>query len=155
MPHSAEPTPPAALDPRTSPCALGPPEAFSDELAPDDYFDFWPNHDPARMGPTSEAVRRRILSSCAGWPRRPSGQEFYDALRTEALTPRQTALLGMWAAEASTLDLFDAWGERVYTWRRLVAALHRAGPLRTYGLFRRLNRIALVPTCRGIPLWTG
>ena len=107
------------------------------------------------MGPTSEAVRRRILSSCAGWPRRPSGQEFYDALRTEALTPRQTALLGMRAAEASTLDLFDAWGERVYTWRRLVAALHRAGPLRTYGLFRRLNRIALVPTCRGIPLWTG
>ena len=73
MPHSAEPTPPAALDPRTSPCELGPPEAFSDELAPDDYFERWPNHDPARMGPTSEAVRRRILSSCAGWPQRPSG----------------------------------------------------------------------------------
>ena len=42
MPHVAEPTPPAALDPRTSPCELGPPEAFSDESALDDYFELWP-----------------------------------------------------------------------------------------------------------------
>ena len=42
MPHVVEPTPPAVLDPRTSPCELGPPEAFSDESAPDDYFELWP-----------------------------------------------------------------------------------------------------------------
>lgn len=155
MPAYADEIPPWTLASRSGPCELGPPEAFSDELAPDDYFELWPDHDPARMGPTSEAVHRRILSSCAGWPQRPTARELYAALRAETLTGRQTAIIGMWAVEADTLDLFDAWGEHVYTWRQLVAALHRAGPLRTYRRFRQLNRMALVPTCRGIPLWTG
>ena len=137
------------------PCELGPPEAFSDEPGPADYFDLWPDHDPACMGADSVAVARRIASSCAGWPHRPTGQELYDALRAERPTARQRAIVGMWAAEASRLDMLDAHGERVYSWRRLVAALHRCGPFATFTTFRWLNRRALVPEYDGVRLWTG
>ena len=140
---------------RYAPCELGPPEAFSDEPAPADYLDRWPTHVPNRFGPTSEAVTRRILSSCAGWPERPNAAEFYEAVRAEKPSDHQKALISMWAVEAETLDLFDAWGEHVYTWRLLVAAFHRAGPLRTYKRFRQLNRMAMVPECRGVSLWSG
>lgn len=61
----------------------------------------------------------------------------------------------MWAVEASSLDLFDAWGERVYTWRSLVAALHRAGPLNAHRRFRELNRMATVGMFNGVDLWRG
>lgn len=139
---------------RYAPCELGAPEAFSDELAPASYFDWWPRHIRGRKGRTSEAVTRRIVSSCAGWPRRPNASEFYDAVRAQQPTADQKALVSMWAVEATRIDLFDAWGEHVYTWRMLVAALHRAGPLRTYRLFRFLNRMAMVPEYDGVQLWT-
>lgn len=143
----------AVLDGDT-PCALGPPEAFSDQLAPTHYLAWWPSHTPGRFGPSSDAVARRITSSCAGWRRRPTSQEFYDAVRAPKLTNRQFCLISMWVCEATTLDLLDAWGEHVYTWRMLVAAIHRAGPLRAYRRFREINRMALVPEFQGISLWT-
>ena len=154
------PTPPELIArhlpyPCRWPCELGPPEAFSDEPGPADYFDLWPDHDPACMGAESAAVARRIASSCAGWPHRPTGQEFYDALRAERPTARQRAIVGMWAVEASRLDMLDAHGERVYSWRRLVAALHRCGPFATFATFRWLNRRALVPEYDGVRLWSG
>ncbi len=145
---------PHARYPSAMPCALGPPEAFSNEPARPDYFDLWPGHDPAWMGPNSVAVRLRICRSCAGWNRKPTPQEFYEAIRAQQPTPRQMALIAMWAVEASQLDIFDAWGEHVYTFRQLVAAFHRAGPLNAFTTFRFLNRMALVPECNGIPLWT-
>ena len=106
------PTPPELIArhlpyPCRWPCELGPAEAFSDEPGPADYFDLWPDHDPACMGAASEAVARRIALSCAGWPHRPTGQEFYDALRAERPTSRQRAIVGMWAVEASRLDMLD------------------------------------------------
>lgn len=61
----------------------------------------------------------------------------------------------MWAVEAESLDLFDAWGEHVYTWRMLVRALHSAGPLNTYRRFRELNRMAMVETYDGVVLWNA
>lgn len=138
-----------------APCELGDPRAFDDTPAPANYFNDWPDHGSGNVKRTSEAVTRRILSSCAGWPRRPTASEFYDAVRATTPTRREKALISMWAVEASSLDLFDAWGEHVYTWRALVAAFHRASPLNTYQRFRELNRMAMVESCDGIPLWTG
>lgn len=129
--------------------------AFSNTPAPETYFRDWPDHDPDHMGRTSEAVARRLISSCAGWPRRPTASEFYDAIRAERPTRRQQVLISVWAVEASSLDLFDAWGEHVYTWRQLVAALHRAGPINTYVRFRELNRMAMVESYNGVDLWNG
>ncbi len=129
--------------------------AFSDTLAPEEYFKYWPDHDPGHMKRNSEAVARRLISSCAGWPRRPTPSEFYDAVRAGTPTRRERTLMSMWAVEASSLDLFDAWGEHVYTWRMLVRALHRAGPLDAYLRFRELNRMAMVESYDGVTLWNG
>ena len=137
------------------PCLLGPPEVFPDEPAPASYFDDWTGHDPARMGRASTAVERRLASSCAGWPERPTAAEFHAAVHAERPDDRQRALLSTWAKEASYLDIVDAWGEHVYTIRELVAALHKVEGLYAFTRFRWLNRMALVPEADGIPLWTG
>lgn len=137
------------------PCLLGPPEAFPDEPAPTSYFDDWTAHDPARMGPASTAVARRLSSSCAGWPERPNAAEFYAAVHAEKPDARQQALIATWAKEASYLDIIDAWGEHVYTIRELVAAFHRVDGLYAFTRFRWLNHMALVPEAAGIPLWTS
>ena len=109
---------------RRWPRELGSPDAFSDEPGPADYFGRWPDHDPACMGTDSEALTRRIAPSCAGWPHPPTGQEFCDALRAER---RRRAIVGMWAAEASRVDMFDARGRSVYSWRRLLASPYHCG----------------------------
>lgn len=137
------------------PCALGHPDAFSDEQAGPEYFKHWPDHDPACMGPNSEAVARRLASSCAGWAKKPTAAEFYEAIRAQEPTERQKVLLGVWAVEATSLDLFDAWGEQVYTWRSLAAALHRVEHLDAHCRFRELNRMATVGEYEGIDLWTS
>ena len=135
------------------PCLLVPPEAFSDQPAPASYFDDWTGHDPARMGPSSMAVARRLASSCAGWPRRPSAAEFYAAVHADRPDALQQQLIAAWAQEAAYLDIIDAWGEHVYTIRELVAAFHKVEGLHTFTRFRWLNHMALVPEADGIPLW--
>ena len=135
------------------PCLLGPPEAFPDEPAPASYFRHWADHAPDRMGPRSIAVARRLAASCAGWARRPSAAEFYDAIRSGEVDARQRCLISTWAEEASRLDLLDAWGEHVYTIRQLVAAFHKVDGLRTFTSFRWLNNMATAPEADGIPLW--
>ena len=137
------------------PCLLGPPEAFPHEPAPASYFDDWTGHDRARMGPGSAAVARRLASSCAGWPERPSAAEFYAAVHAERPDARQLALIATWAREASYLDIIDAWGEHVYTIRELVAAFHKVEGLYAFTRFRWLNHMALVPEAAGIPLWAS
>ena len=66
---------------------------------------------------------------------------------------RQRCLISTWAVEASRLDIFDAWGERVYTIRQLVAAFHRVEGLHTFTTFRFINNMAMIPEFDGIPLW--
>ena len=85
--------------------------------------------------------------------RRPTAAEFYAAIHAGEIDARQQALLSTWAVEASYLDIVDAWGEHVYTIRKLVAALHKVEELHTFTTFRWLNHMALVPEADGIPLW--
>ena len=77
-------------------------------------------------GRNAEAVRRRIMSSCEGWGKRPTPAEFYDAIRVAKPTNRQQSIVHMWGLEATTADLLEAWVQRAYTLRELVQALHRA-----------------------------
>ena len=79
------------------------------------------------LGRQSRTVARRIASSCAGWAKRPTAAEFYDAVRAEEPTDQQRSLIAMWVREATNAELLMAWMEEVYTDRELVAAIHRAG----------------------------
>ena len=81
----------------------------------------------ARTGPGSRTVSIRLSRSCAGWQKAPSSGEFYEAIRAEAPSERQRAILGVFAREGDWQDFIAAWAERAYTLRALVAALHRAG----------------------------
>ena len=108
-----------------APEALLPAEAFSDE--PASQQDFARLCDPdTPTGRNAHAVRRRILSSCAGWKKRPTPEELYHAVRAERPTPRQIVIIRMWGAEATVRDLLEAWVQHAYTLRQLVQALHRA-----------------------------
>ena len=94
---------------------------------------------PEAEGRRSKTVTRRIASSCAGWaPPHPSADEFYDAVRAEKPSDRQSALLGMWMNEASEDDLYGAWYEGAYTWTILAAACRRTGRRRA-PIYRVLN----------------
>ncbi len=121
---------------------LLPPEAFDDEAAEDeDFHRLLDKPDPALTGPDSRTVGLRLRSSCAGWARRPEPAELYAAIRSGRPTERERSLLRMWANEPEWLELIQAWAERVYTLRELVAALHRAGITRSRHS-RTLNRWA-------------
>ena len=109
-----------------APATLLPPEAFSDEEAT--RRDFERLCDPgAGTGRRAAAVHRRILSSCAGWKRRPTAEEFYEAVRATRPTRRQQAIVDMWGREATFRELLEAWAQRAYTDRQLVRALHLVG----------------------------
>ena len=107
------------------PASLLPPDAFSDRPASEDSFRRLcaPGTPRGRHAP---AVRLRLASSCAGWKRRPTAEEFYDAVRAEQPTERQASIIRMWGTEATTGDIIEAWVQRAYTLRQIVAALHRA-----------------------------
>ena len=107
------------------PAMLLPPDAFSDRPATDDDFRRLCAPGTPR-GRYALAVRRRLASGCAGWKRRPTAEEFYDAVRAEQPTERQASIVRMWGAEATAGELIEAWVQRAYTLRQLVAALHRA-----------------------------
>ena len=104
---------------------LLPAEAFSNDLAGEEDFLRLCDPDTPR-GPQAEAVRRRIMSSCAGWASRPTPKEFHAAVRAEHPTRRQRAIVWMWGLEATTRELLEAWLQRAYTLRQLVNALHLA-----------------------------
>ena len=111
---------------RWAPATLLPPDAFSDAAAT--RRDFQRLGDPgAATGRHAAAVQRRILSSCAGWSRRPTAEEFYEAVRATRPTRRQQAIVDMWGREATFQELLEAWAQRAYTDRQLVRALHLAG----------------------------
>lgn len=116
----------ALADDERAPAELLPPEAFSDDEAPRQYFDRLCGPD-AGTGRQAAAVRRRILSSCAGWAERPTASEFYDAVRATRPTPRQQSIVRMWGREATFAELLEAWAQRAYTDRQLARALRLAG----------------------------
>ncbi len=66
------------------------------------------------------------MSSCAGWRRRPTAAEFYEAVRARRATVRQQAIVDMWGREATFQELLEAWAQGAYTDRQLVRALHLA-----------------------------
>ena len=110
---------------RWAPATLLPPEAFSEaEATPRDFRRLC--EPGAGTGRHAAAVHRRIMSSCAGWRRRPTAEEFYEAVRATRPTARQQAIIDMWGREATFQELLEAWAERAYTDRQLVRALHLA-----------------------------
>ena len=127
-------------DERT-PAVLLPPEAFSDTEATD--RDFRRLCEPgAGTGRRAAAVHRRLMGSCAGWRKRPSASEFYDAVRARPPTEREQNIVRMWGREATYRELIEAWAQRAYTDRQLVAALHLAA-FHYGGRIREINRWAL------------
>lgn len=47
-------------------------------------------------GPRSATVRMRLTSSCAGWKQRPTGEEFFEAIRAETLTGMHETAASCW-----------------------------------------------------------
>ena len=143
------------LEDRPMFCKLGPPEAFSDELATERDFQRLCNGlDPALTGPRADAVRWRIVSSCAGWETRPTTEEFYAAVRAANPTRRQRAIVLMWATEATLWEILEAWAQRAYTIRQLVRAMHLAHfdyPDR----IREINQWAEVGRYNGQEIWNA
>ena len=121
---------------------LAPPEAFSDRASDDVIRSrYLVTRDPTLVGPKSQTVLSRITSSCAGWPRPPSTEEFYAAIHATDPDERQQAVIWMWMTEATNDQIVLAWAEGVYTIRDLVRAIHRTS--RCYPeLNIELNRLA-------------
>ena len=110
----------------SEPCQLLPPEAFP-ETRPDPVERATIDGIPAQeTGLNSRTVRRRLASSCAGWPSPPNVAEFHAAVRSAHPDVRQCAIVRTWAREATSGDIVRGWLEEAYTWPILVAALHRA-----------------------------
>ena len=125
------------------PCELLPPGAFPvvDDPPPNrELRRLWGAPD-AQTGEHSHAVTWRFFSSCAGWPRPPTAEEFYRALRADSPTPRQRGVIRTWLREATYSELLQGWIEEAYTWRELVTAAHRVG-FDVYGTCRWLNGFA-------------
>ncbi len=127
-----------------SPCELLPEEAFdgpgesaTDRAAIRRTFGF----DEKHTGPNSSAVRSRFFSCTAGWPEPPTPGEFYRAVRDPRPSPRARAVLHAWVNEATDGEIVRAWIEEAYSWRELVAAVHRIGHRRNR-INRLLNRFA-------------
>lgn len=128
---------------------LAPPEAFGDwHLTPDRAQRVHPTLDGRRVRERSGAIATRFTSSCAGWQRPPTAQEFYAAVRTEEPTGRDRDILEAWITETTPDEIVAAWAEQVYTLRELVAALHRAGVTRGRWTWK-LNRWVENPEATG------
>ena len=115
--------------PEGRPCDLRSAEAFPspEDVRPDPELRRRSGVPDEQTGPNSRAVYRRFFSSCAGWPRPPSPEEFYEAVRAAHPNRRQRAVLLAWFCEATNSDILHGWIEEAYTWPMLVAAVHRIG----------------------------
>lgn len=99
-------------------------------LLPQRFFDdrFRDTRPDVARARASTTVRRRLASSCAGWPApHPTSEELYDALRAETPTERQRAVIGVWTDEATEEEIVDAWTENVYSWSMLAKAMRLIG----------------------------
>ena len=135
------------------PSVLGPPEAFSAQLAPlNPGHWFWPRIDPERTGRRSATVAFRLGLSCAGWNEQPTAEEFHAAVHAQRPTERQQAIVYAWGLEATEIELIRAWAEQAYSWRTLVSGLHKAG-FDIYSQIRVINDFAQTGQMAGIQLW--
>lgn len=121
---------------------LRPARDFPDRLAPPALC---PKKEDA--GRSARAVRTRIARSTAGWAVRPTAGEFHDAIHAARPSARQKAIVGIWAQEAGPREMLMAWTQCAYSWRTLVAAMHRNGFARRGELNDYLNCFALRGDC--------
>ena len=110
----------------------------------DDFEDY----DPEATGAASPALHWRVVSSCAGFATPASGEELYHALHAETPTGRQKALVAMWTQEATDGEVLRGWVQAAYTFRELVAAMHRCGCTRNWERNRFLARRVTEPKRR-------
>ena len=128
--------------PDRQPCTLAPPDAFSDEFAPDSlYARLYPDMDPARTGPESKTVNLVFTSNCSGAVERPDARTLYNGLATETPSESELDAIETWLLEATMEQTKLAWIERAYTWRSLVRAMHNAD-MRIYEKWRTVNCLA-------------
>ena len=110
--------------PRAKP---GPPEAFDDDLAPEDWADTLPWGDRTTTGRDSNIVKLVFHSRCAGYRRRPTSRALYDGMRATTPTEEQAHAIRTWLDYATVEQHWFAWAERVYSWRMLANAMRNAG----------------------------
>ena len=135
-------------DPWALDVPVGPDEAFSDTYVEAD------DVAPENRGPNSPAVGALFRAKCCGWPRMPTAAECYAAMRAEAPTRRQMAILSTVVGEGDAFDIVNAWHEGAFTWRQLARAMRATGPW-TADKVRLLNRFATVGEHDGEPVWNA
>lgn len=87
--------------PDSLPAKPGPPEAFDDDLAPEDWADALPWGDRTTTGRDSNIVNLVFHSRCAGYRKRPTSRALYDGMRATTPTEEQAHAIRTW------LDLCD------------------------------------------------
>ena len=132
----------ARQDHRAIPCTLPQPTAFSDRQVPEDLKRLFPDYDPEATGAAAPVLHWRVASSCAGYARKASGGELYEALHAENPTIRQKALVSMWVNEATDSEIVRGLAQQAYTLRDLVSAMHRSDCTRNWERNRFLCRCA-------------
>ena len=116
-----------APHPDSLPAKPGPPEAFDDDLAPEDWADALPWGDRATTGRDSNIVNLVFHSRCAGYRKRPTSRALYDGMRATTPTEEQVHAIRTWLDYATVEQHWFAWAERVYSWRMLANAMRNAG----------------------------
>ena len=130
--------------PNNAPCSLGPPEAFSNELAPDGLAaEVQPHHAP-RTGRHSSTVTGVFASRCCGYRDPPTAAELHDAMRRSTPTERDRTVLTAWVVEASEREWLLAWTEQAYSWRMLIKAVETS-KWPCWSRIRNLNMLAARP----------
>ena len=114
------------------------------EVLPDEFFsnEYSTADDVPReeTGPNSYAMKWRIVSSCAGWPKKPTAAEAYEAFREERPTDRQKAIMEVLIGEGDIHEWCNAWHEGAFTWRQMARAVRNSGRSSATTI-RRINRM--------------
>lgn len=111
-----------------------PDEFFSNEYSTAD------NVPREETGPNSYAIKWLLVSSCAGWPKKPTASEAYKAFQEEQPTNRQNAIMRVLIREGDLHEWCNAWYEGAFTWRQMARAVRNGTPW-TAGIIRRMNRM--------------
>ena len=86
----------------------------------------------------SDTVKKVFMRSDSSWTVAPRAKDLEQALRGEGDKANRRFALTTFIAEATFQDLLSAKDEGAFTWRRLVAALHREG-ITDRAVFKELN----------------
>ena len=107
-----------------APAQLRPVDDFSDDYANPTRYK---TGDRQRVGRQSATLDGLIISECCGWPKRPTSDEVYEALRAESPTNRQKSMINMvLRADFETLvGGVGGWMEGAFTWRQIARAMER------------------------------